>query len=282
MRCGIYLPAIQLPPRRTGSRTASASSSLRRFHRISKTINKSGGSPTESRRGNQIKQGKLAYLHRGRRRRCTCGRGRPRPRSTASRSPRIPRSWLLLAARLDLLPPPAAESLRRHDPTGATRRRRIERTPGANLTGTAIRVAGRGEIGRWLRLCLIGSGELGEMDTRGISTLPLFVLETAWWARKISGCRGLKQAADGSCGLAASRARHGVWTRIAMVFLFLSHQGFRMAKHSFILGKNFHLHPCATVSRQISSTLLIYFNYLKLGTEGVYMMAPIIRGSKIL
>ena len=44
--------------------------------------------------GNQIKQGKLAYLHRG--------RGRPRPRSIAYRSPRTPRSWLLLVARLDL------------------------------------------------------------------------------------------------------------------------------------------------------------------------------------
>jgi hypothetical protein len=125
MRCGIYLPTIQLPPRRTGSRTASASSSLRRFHRISKTINKSGGSPTESRRGNRIKQGKFAYLHRGRRRRCTCGRGRPMPRSTASRSPRTPRSWLLLAARLDLLPRPAP-SKSRGQITPATRSNRSD------------------------------------------------------------------------------------------------------------------------------------------------------------
>ena len=52
------------------------------------------GPPNGIKMGNQIKQGKLAYLHRG--------RGRPRPRSIAYRSPRTPRSWLLLVARLDL------------------------------------------------------------------------------------------------------------------------------------------------------------------------------------
>ena len=183
------------------------------------------GPPNGIKMGNQIKQGKLAYLHRGRRRRCTCGRGRPRPRSTASRSPRTPRSWLLLAARLDLLPRPAP-SKSRGQITAETRSNSID-------SAASDRADAGGEFdgdrdprgwawGNWevASTCLIGSGGLGQTDTRGISTLALFVLETAWWARKISGCRGLKQAADGSCGLAASRARHGVWTRFFSLLYF--------------------------------------------------------------
>jgi hypothetical protein len=37
--------------------------------------------------------------------------------------------------------------------------------------------------------------------------MTLFVLETVWWALKVSGYRGLKQAADGSCGCAGPARR---------------------------------------------------------------------------
>jgi hypothetical protein len=90
-------------------------------------------SPTESQRRNHIKQGNLAYPHRGRRQRCTCGRARRRPRSTAARSPRTPRSWLLARdsrrSRIPSLNHPAKTTRQRRVPTGSSRRRRrIRRT----------------------------------------------------------------------------------------------------------------------------------------------------------
>jgi len=80
MRWCIYLPAIQLPPRRTGSRTAFASFSAE-IQPNQRNNQQKLGLPNGIKMGNQIKHGKLAYLHRGQRQRCTCGRGRLRPRS---------------------------------------------------------------------------------------------------------------------------------------------------------------------------------------------------------
>lgn len=102
-----------------------------------KTIDKSGGSRTNMKE-NQIKQGGLAYLHRARRRRCTCGRGRPRPRSTAARSPRTPRSWLLLAARLDPLPRPTPSKSRGRITPGDTIRQ--ERLGDVGSSGRGRRI----------------------------------------------------------------------------------------------------------------------------------------------
>ena len=76
MRWCIYLPAIQLPPRRTGSRTAFASFSTE-IQPNQRNNQQKLGLPNGIKMGNQIKHGKLAYLHRGQRQRCTCGRGRP-------------------------------------------------------------------------------------------------------------------------------------------------------------------------------------------------------------
>ena len=48
----------------------------------------------------------------------------------------------------------------------------------------------------------------------GTAIRPLFVLETSWWAVRLLVVAG--QRAGSSCGLAASWAGHGVWSRIGV------------------------------------------------------------------
>ena len=136
-----------------------------------KTINKSRCSPTES-KGDHIKHGNLAYLHRGRRQRCTCGRARRRPRSTAARSPRTPRSWLLPATRLDLynsrsLIAPAKTIRQRR-----VRGHRIEQAAEANSTGTRSAWLREGKFGGTY---VFDRVRIAEPNAKEISTLALFV-----------------------------------------------------------------------------------------------------------